>query len=69
MSSIATHGFCKKCSEVQPILWENFKLVTIDINKKRSFTGMEAVCEVCGFIVAKVGSLSLIENLELVGED
>jgi len=63
MGNDATHAFCKKCSEVQPILWQSFKSITVQGDKSREFTGMDATCEVCGFEIAKVGSLGPVNFL------
>lgn len=53
----ATHAYCRKCSNVQPILWSHFtEVIMIGITPQRTFEGMEAKCEVCGFEIAKIGN-------------
>lgn len=59
----ATHSYCKKCSEVQPVLWTHFTSITIQGALSRQFEGMEAVCEVCGFEIGKFGQLSPVQDL------
>jgi len=52
----ATHGYCRKCSEVQPVIWNHFRRETyVGTDLVRTFTGMCAECEVCGFEVAQLG--------------
>jgi len=50
----ATHGYCRKCAEVQPLIWRHFKEVTM-VETVLTFEGMEANCEVCDFSIAKLG--------------
>ena len=66
----ATHGYCKKCVEVQPVLWAHFTSLTIQGTLSRQFEGMEATCEVCGFEIAKFGQLGPTQDLRaMVAED
>jgi ribosomal protein L37E len=55
----ATHGFCRKCNEVQPLDWAHFKQVRPLVSQRgigaKCFEGMEAKCAVCGFDVCQVG--------------
>lgn len=57
MSDEATHVFCRKCSDVQPVKWDRFHEVTLfNPRKQRVFHGFAAICEVCGFEIARIGN-------------
>ena len=64
MADDASHAYCKKCSTVQPVLWTPFDSVTIVVPYSRRFIGMEAVCEVCEFLIAKIGRLEPVKELQ-----
>lgn len=52
----ATHAYCRKCSEIQPVRWEHFhQEIYVGVTKARTFTGMTMICEVCDFELAQIG--------------
>lgn len=56
--SDATHAFCRKCNDVQPVDWSSFKQVTMaaDASRGRVFKGVEAKCAVCAFEIVQLGT-------------
>lgn len=61
--SDVTHGLCKKCSQMQPIIWSGFVQETISGTLSRRFEGMEAKCEVCNFEIARLGRLDPVRDI------
>ncbi len=55
--SVATHAFCARCSQVEPVVFTHITIVEVGGLHKREFVGLGVKCQTCGFKITRIGTL------------